>query len=497
MSRLVPWTLAAALFTGLVTANGLAVAEDARPLVASQEPTPEMEAIGAAAQHPAMLARFGGEYRDGNIGAYVTAVGDRVVRSITGYEVAYQFHFYVLDNSEVFAFALPGGYVYVSRALLAVANDESEVAAVLAHEISHVILRHGARRSQFAAERPATGRSEAAAAMHAFTTEQEFEADAVGVRLIAAAGYDPTAQARFLNAIEAEGNVAAAYGMAPPAPTDATHPDIPDRVAAASRVARSVVIGYQRGSSDSTDGPVAGYLTVAAPRPQPWFTGRTEFLNAIDGMIFGRRPAEGMVQGARFVDTTGRYTFDLPPGFHFTRSGRTIVAEGPDGAGMRFDGQTTQKPQPTDMADYLRRNTGSELKFEAVWSGVSDGVLFAKARARMKAEQGGGSILLAAIRVTDNTVFRFQFFVPESMSEAMIEEVWGTPQSFRRISADEVKNWQPLRLRVYTADEAMPLEAVAAQMRVVEHPLAWLAALNQVSLHHTVANGERLKVIAP
>lgn len=99
MSRLVPWTLAAALFTGLVTANGLAVAEDARPLVASQEPTPEMEAIGAAAQHPAMLARFGGEYRDGNIGAYVTAVGDRVVRSITGYEVAYQFHFYVLDNS--------------------------------------------------------------------------------------------------------------------------------------------------------------------------------------------------------------------------------------------------------------------------------------------------------------------------------------------------------------------------------------------------------------
>lgn len=266
--------------------------------------------------------------------------------------------------------------------------------------------------------------------MRAFTTEQEFEADAVGVRLIAAAGYDPTAQARFLNAIEAEGNVAAAYGMAPPAPTDATHPDIPDRVAAASRVARSVVIGYQRGSSDSTDGPVAGYLTVAAPGPQPWFTGRTEFLNAIDGMIFGRRPAEGMVQGARFVDTTGRYTFDLPPGFHFTRSGRTIVAEGPDGAGMRFDGQTTQKPQPTDMADYLRRNTGSGLKFEAVWSGVSDGVLLAKARARMKAEQGGGSILLAAIRVTDNTVFRFQFFVPESMSEAMIEEVWGTPNPF-------------------------------------------------------------------
>ncbi len=109
----------------------------------------------------------------------------------------------MLNSPIVNAFALPGGYVYVTRGLLALAGSEAELASVLAHEIGHVTARHAAQRHQRAATVPASAKpgeldQDPAAYVQGYSREQELEADTLGIRYLARAGYDPQAMSSFL-----------------------------------------------------------------------------------------------------------------------------------------------------------------------------------------------------------------------------------------------------------------------------------------------------------
>src|SRR3569623_107947 len=105
----------------------------------------QQEASLGAEEHPKILAEFGGVYDERpNLNAYVTQLGNSVAKNAERNDVEYTFT--VLNTDQINAFALPGGYVYVSRGLLTLANNEAEIAGVLGHEIGHVHARHTAAR---------------------------------------------------------------------------------------------------------------------------------------------------------------------------------------------------------------------------------------------------------------------------------------------------------------------------------------------------------------
>ncbi len=178
--------------------------------------SPAEEQRAGAEEHPKILKEFGGAYGDRAIGAYIDSIGQALARMS---DLPNQrFTFTVLDNDVVNAFALPGGYVYVTRGLLALAGSEAELAGVIAHEIGHVTARHAAQRYSQSivaglgaallgavAGRGAADIAQLGSALYlsAYSREQEFEADILGVRYLARAGYDTGAMAGFLGKLQA------------------------------------------------------------------------------------------------------------------------------------------------------------------------------------------------------------------------------------------------------------------------------------------------------
>lgn len=265
----------------------LAAALAASPVAAGAQQARTAQSISAsdrqqgAAAHPQLLNQFGGRYT-GPQAAYVERVGRAVaVRSgLSGSGT--DFTVTTLDSAVENAFAIPGGYIYITRQLLALMNSEAELASVLGHEVGHVAARHAAGRNTrstlgallAAGVGLATGSDLASRAVGTgaqlytlrFGREQEYEADALGIRYMAAAGYDPYASADILSALGASTTLAAqaAGRSGTAAPTWAsTHPTSEARVQRAVR------------------------LAAATGRPETTPDQDTAFLRMLDGLPYG------------------------------------------------------------------------------------------------------------------------------------------------------------------------------------------------------------------
>ena len=255
-------------------------------------------------QHQKIVPQFGGAYSDPALTSYVGSIGNLLARTSETPDT--KFTFTVLDTPMVNAFALPGGYVYVTRGLLSLADNEAEVAGVLAHEIGHVTARHAAERygQTMAANVFGVGLglllgSDAATdlyagvvavALRSYSREQEYESDLLGVRYMARAGYDPGAMASFLSRLQAhsrfESELRGEPGKADQFDILQTHPRTADRIARAIQQ--------------------AGARTVADP-----MTARDIYLDKIDGMLFGDNPQQGFVRGHEFLHPELRFAFEV------------------------------------------------------------------------------------------------------------------------------------------------------------------------------------------
>ena len=193
--------------------------------------------------HVRLVRAFGGEGRAPQLQQMLTDVTNRLVMATDRPDETFQVT--ILNSPVVNAFALPNGRLYVTRGLLALANDTSEVAAVLSHEIAHVTLRHASQRSELQArsdliervaenvlndaEEAAVAQSQARSALASFSRAQELEADQMGVKVLARAGFDPYGAPRFLTALGRSGT--SSDGST--AERNASHPRTDDRVARA------------------------------------------------------------------------------------------------------------------------------------------------------------------------------------------------------------------------------------------------------------------------
>lgn len=456
------------------------VAPSDSPQIVDEVQKNDPRAQMGAREHPRIVASYGGEYKDpkterlvARIAGALTAVSENPSQS---------FRITILNSPAINAFALPGGYLYVTRGLLALANDASEVAAVLSHEMGHVTANHGIERqrreeaeviaSRVVAEvlssdlagKQALARGKLRLA--AFSRQQELQADVIGVRMLGEAGYDPYAAARFLDSMAAY----ARYSAVDPDNDQSldflsSHPNSAQRVDLARRHARN--FGQEGQVGDR---------------------GRDYFLAGIDGLLYGDSPQEGYVRGQTFLHGGLGIRFDVPPDFRIDNKVEAVLATGPGETAIRFDGVAAG--DTTSLANYLTSGWVAGLQPETVKETTVAGLPAATARA--SADRWDFDVTV--IRV-NNQIFRFLTAVPKG-STTLDATAQTLRTSFRRMTPEEIASLKPLRVRVVTVGPTDTIASLSARMMGTDRKLDLFKLINALPPGATPSVGDKVKIIS-
>ena len=442
------------------------------PVIAENVRTGKLARVGAA-QHPKILATYGGEYSNPKLERMVAGIVGKLVTVSDNPGEVYQIT--ILNSPNVNAFALPGGYLYITRGLLALANDTAELAAVIAHEMGHVTANHGILRQQKEAEVELASRvvSDVLADKDAgrralvrgklrlaqFSRNQELQADAIGIQTIGEAGFDPYAAADFQKTMAAYMEFRNKSGD-----TDtsldflATHPSTPQRIELAVGHARKFG-GRGQGERD-----------------------RDAYLAGIDGMLFGDSPEEGYVRGQSYSHAALGITFTFPQGFEIDNRAEAVLgSRETDNAAVRFDGADVPASQP--LATYIASGWVEGLDPTSIRMTTVNGL--------QAADQWDFDITV--IRA-GGSVYRLLTAMPRGSVQLgqLAQEVRG---SFRRLSSAEKRALKPLTLQVVKAGPGQTEQSLATRMRGVSRPRELFRVLNGLEGNQTVVTGQSYKIV--
>ena len=290
------------------------------------------------------------------------------------------------------------------------------------------------------------------------------EADAIGIKSIGQAGYDPYAAARFLQSMASFAGFRSVSG-ATDASLDflASHPNAPQRIELAQRHARQ----FGQPGTGTRD--------------------RDSFLDGIDGMLFGDTPEEGFVRGQTFTHPGLRVAFSVPDGFVIDNSAAAVTATGPGDLAVRFDGVALDRN--ISLEDYLRSGWVTGLDPSTVQPARINGNEAATARA----SADGWRFHIAVVRA-GGQIYRLLTAAPAS-SAALEPTAQAVTSSFRVLSEEERKNLRPLRIRVVTVKPGENAGTLAARMKGVGRSLDLFRLLNALPPGGTVSAGDRVKII--
>ncbi len=470
--------MAAGLLAGCATL-------DEQGVKVSQVPSPPAPRVitdaTSSAEHKRMVALFGGEYRFPAVERYLNGVLAKF--AATGELEGRTYRVTILNTPIVNAFALPSGDIFVTRGLLALANDGSEVAAVMAHEIAHVTERHAIARDeeqkrtavisrvahlvqnkQRGDQIEALGRLSIAG----FSRQQELQADGRGIVTIAKAGFDPYGASRFLEALGRSAALRAALigQNASAAKPDilATHPSTPDRIAAAVRAARGIAA------------------------PDVGTRDRDVFLSAVDGVMFGDDPAEGVIRGRRFIQPKLGFTLTAPDGFVLENSTQALLGVKEGGVeALRLD--SVAAPEGT-LDAYLHSGWIDGLVDSSVEKIEVNGLSAVTATARA----GEWNFRLAVVALGDGTLYRI-IFAAHGLDPARERAYRAAIDSFRKVGPDDAGRIKPLRVTLVAARAGDTLATLSQRMVVPDKPLETLALLNGLDTAAVLTPGERYKLV--
>lgn len=438
------------------------------------------EASLGAREHPRIVQAYGGVYSDPKVEAAVARVVGRLVAVSDDPTRTYRIT--ILNSPTVNAFALPGGYVYVTRGLLALAEDSSEVAAVLAHEMGHITAQHAFARQQRAeaaavvtrvadaVQDSKAARSAVAAAqlsLAKFSQSQELEADKIGVGTLARAGYDPFAAARFLTAMGRFSQLSAMQQSAADNQPDflSSHPATPERVELATREARQF------------SGPDVGDQD------------RDAYLKGLDGMLYGDDPREGYVRGTLFAHSVLGISFRVPEGFTLDNTPKAVLASDGGRIAMRFDG--VDVPAGNSLTDYLHSGWVNGLIEDSIRTSTINGLPAATAAAI----SDGWSFRIGLIRAPGRT---YRFIFATANPSAAFESAFNTTlQSFHQLTPEEALALKPLRIRTVRTQPGDTVDSLAKRMKGAgAYSRELFVVLNQLDPAQPLQPGTLVKIVA-
>jgi predicted Zn-dependent protease len=422
--------------------------------------------------------------------AYLELVGRRVAARAPGSEVEYRFQ--IVDMTEPNAFALPGGYVYVSRGLLALTNDEDELANVVAHEVVHVAARHHAQRQTRAAgvgllALPALvagallpgplGDVVAApfavvglGALAAHGRDQERQADEYGQRMAAQSGYDPGGLVRFLASLDRE--VELLVGERENPSFFDTHPTVPSRVEDAARRAGS----------------------LAWTRASPVAADSDGFLHRVDGLLVGENPAEGVFEGQRFLHPDLDISLVFPPGWRTinTRAAVGAISEG-DGSQVVLSLAGPAK-DPREAASSFLLQASRETRIDVARTDYTElnGLEAVRVQAVAKGRRGPVSLDLTWLAHAES-VYLISGIVSRPYTDADRSLFAAVAESFRSITDAERSRVVEQRLRLREARAGESLEEFGSRTGNAWSALE-TAVANGLEPGARLAAGQLLKV---
>jgi len=443
-----------------------------------------------AKAHPQLVAEFGGAVT-GPQASYVEAVGKGISVQSGLSNARGDFTVTLLNSPVDNAFAIPGGYVYVTRDLVALMNSEAELAAVLGHEVAHVAARHAAKRESAANRNAVIGVlgqlllggllgdssigqlgqqlvSQGSQLMTLrYSRSQETEADNLGITYLRRAGYDPRAMSSVLqslaeqNALEAR--LAGTTGRTPE--WASTHPDPASRVRAA--LARA---GASAGGA----------------------TNRDSFLSRIGGLTYGDDPRQGIVEGRRFIHPVLRLQFEAPDGYFLVNGTSAVAISGQTGKGEFATADYTG-----DLDGYIGR------VFAAVAGGKADfrpqslqhttvnGLPAAYGVARAQTNSGQVDVVVFAYELAKDRAFHF-VTVTQAGGASVFNPMFG---SMRRLGAGEADAVKPRKLEVVTVRLGDTPQSLASRMAYPTAQLDRFLVLNGLQPTARLAVGQKVKLV--
>ena len=480
-------------------AAGLAMLVAAPSVIGQQRTIRTVTSISAqekasgAKQHPELLKEFGGAYA-GPQAKYVETVGRRIAVQSGLSNAQGDFTVTLLNSPVNNAFAIPGGYVYVTRQLMALMNDEAELAGVLGHEVGHVAAQHGQRRQQ-AAQRNAIGGALLGALAGAFlgdsgfaglvqkgigtgsqlltlkfSRSQEYEADDLGIRYLASAGYDPKALSSMLASLAAQSNLDARLaGSARSVPEWAsTHPDPGARVTRAANGA-------------------------AATRSTSALRNRDVFLNALDGVLYGDDPKQGVIEGNRFRHPDLRLSFTVPNGFGMENSAEAVSVTG-SGGQAQFGGAAYNGNLATYIDGVLSRLSSGQGGVPAgeVQRTTVNGLPAAWRTVRASTQSSQIDATVFAYEFGEGKAYHFLLITPAGQG---IGPFASMVQSVQRLSAQEAAAIKPHRVEVLTVKAGDTVQSLSRRMGYSDYPLERFLTLNALTANSVLRPGQRVKIV--
>jgi predicted Zn-dependent protease len=431
-------------------------------------------------EHERILSSYGGAYDDPRLEALIGKTVDRLVAASDRPDQAYKVT--ILNSGAVNAFALPTGQLYVTRGLIALASDTSELSSVLSHEMAHVIARHAAIREDQARQAAIVTRvvsdmsndpdltalalAKTKLTLASFSRAQEFEADGIGVGISAKAHFDPYGAARFLAAMERNAALKAGSPGLDPRVQDflSSHPATPERVQNAQTIAK------QYASPDNTDHD------------------REAYLETIDNMVYGDDPSEGFVRAHRFLHPKLGFTFMAPETFTLDNTAQAVIGVREGGSqAMRFD--VVRVPAEQSLGEYLNSGWMENVDKASIEDILVNG--FPAATATARGEQWQFRIYVLRF---NGDVYRFIFAGRQTTTESE-RNAKETVNSFRRLALEEIQAARPLRIKIITVQPGDTVESLSHRMSGVDHPMERFRVLNGLDAHAQVKVRDRVKIV--
>ncbi|MFS8036498.1 M48 family metalloprotease [Xanthobacter sp. AM11] len=437
-------------------------------------------------EHERLVASYGGAYYDPTLKALIQQVVERLVAASERPDLKYRVT--VLNSPAINAFALPDGSLYVTRGLLALANDTSELSSVLAHEMAHVIARHATIREDQVKQAVLVSRvisdvvndpdlgalamQKSRRTLASFSRGQELEADAIGVGIAARAGFDPFGASRFLTDMGRYGDLkSTAFSSSSSSPDMdflSSHPATPERISIAIANARQYAEGTRSGDGERD---------------------RAAYLSAIDGMVYGDDPKEGFVRGRKFFHPKLGFTFTAPEGFSLENTSQAVLGATQTGReALRLDAVRVGADQ--SLSQYLSSGWIEGVEINTVETLTVNG--FSAATAIARGDQW--SFRMFAIRFGSD-VYRL-IFAARELTPELDKQFRAAADTFRRVSSGEAETVKPLRLRIVSAGLGDTVDKLVQRMQVPDRPMERFLILNGLEPGAKLKYGEKLKIIA-
>lgn len=399
-----------------------------------------------------------------------------------------EFYFKVLDSPVVNAFALPGGYVYFTRGLMAHLNNEAQLSVVIGHEIGHVAARHASQRAmqQQLGQLAVIGgavlgqelfglpggnilnlSSQAAQLLFlSYSRDAERESDRLGVEYSAMTGFQAAEGAEFFTSLK---RISEQSGQSIPSMLS-SHPDPGEREQTIPQLAQE----WSEKGYEQTVINREGYLAI------------------LEGMVFGENPRNGFVEDGQFVHPDLEFQFPIPEGWQTINQTQQVVLVSPSEDAVvifRIDGESES------ARSSVQQFTGQEgITVNSQTETQSSGQFSAyQADVTVSQEEGNLRAIIYAVEFGDQ-IYRFINYTVEGRFQNFRETLTRVPSQFDRLTNSELLNIQPVRIQLMQTGRSDTFRNFLPDQLPMNISHEDVAIINQVSLDETINSGTTLKI---